>query len=47
LAGREVRFLTGTDEHGQKVEEAAMKAKKDPKEFVDDLSESFKDMTKV
>ena len=31
LAGDEVRFLTGTDEHGQKVLEAAQKLGRDPK----------------
>ena len=34
--GYDVRFMTGTDEHGQKVEEKAIKAGKSPKEFVDE-----------
>ena len=38
----DVFFLTGTDEHGQKVEKAAKDAKTDPKKFVDDLSINFK-----
>ncbi|MFH1249271.1 MAG: methionine--tRNA ligase [archaeon] len=42
LLGKEVFFLTGTDEHGQKLEEAAKNANKDPKEYVDILVEDFK-----
>ena len=38
LIGYDVRFQTGTDEHGQKVEEKAKKAGKTPKEFVDEVS---------
>lgn len=38
LVGYDVRFQTGTDEHGQKVEEKAKKAEKTPKEFVDEVS---------
>lgn len=38
LVGYDVRFQTGTDEHGQKVEEKAKKAGKTPKEFVDEVS---------
>ncbi|MBU1016778.1 MAG: methionine--tRNA ligase [Patescibacteria group bacterium] len=39
LIGREnVRFLTGTDEHGQKVERAAKENNKTPKEFVDEIA---------
>lgn len=41
--GDEVFFLTGTDEHGAKIEEAAVKAGKSPKEFVEDLRPAFKD----
>lgn len=36
LKGEEVFFLTGTDEHGKKIEEAAKKQGKKPKEFVDE-----------
>ena len=39
--GREVFFLTGTDEHGAKIAEAAEKAKLKPKEFVDTLIPKF------
>lgn len=34
-------FLTGTDEHGQKVSKAAAEAKKSPKQFVDELVPHF------
>lgn len=43
LAGYDVFFLTGTDEHGQKVEEAAQKNDMSPQEWVDTLSEKFKE----
>lgn len=38
----EVFFLTGTDEHGEKIAKAANEAGKEPQEFVDEISESFK-----
>ncbi len=41
--GYDVRFQTGTDEHGQKVEERAKKAGKTPKEFVDEVSGVIKE----
>lgn len=41
LMGIPVFFLTGTDEHGQKVAEAAEKAQKDPRAFVDTLVPDF------
>ena len=37
LRGFDVMFLTGTDEHGQKIEEKAKEAGKTPKQFVDDI----------
>ena len=40
--GNEVNFLTGTDEHGQKVEKSALKANMDPQTFTDNVSTSFK-----
>jgi len=40
--GKEVFFLTGTDEHGAKIAEAAEKSAKTPKEFVDSLVPKFK-----
>src|SRR3989338_11116360 len=42
LLGKEVFFLTGTDEHGKKIESAAEKAGKTPKTFVDHLIPEFK-----
>jgi methionyl-tRNA synthetase len=47
LQGKEVLFATGTDEHGKKVEDAAKKAGKDPKEFVDEVSKKFKEAWKA
>ena len=41
LQGKDVLFVTGTDEYGKKVEEAAKKASKDPKQFVDEISKEF------
>jgi methionyl-tRNA synthetase len=42
LEGHEVFFLTGTDEHGQKVEKAALDAGMDPQAFTDQVSQSFR-----
>ena len=39
LRGYDVMFLTGTDEHGQKIEEKAREARVSPKEFVDRIVE--------
>ncbi|MER3479630.1 MAG: methionine--tRNA ligase [Meiothermus sp.] len=39
LDGYQTYFLTGTDEHGEKIARAAAKAGKSPHEFVDELSE--------
>ena len=44
LDGRDVRFLTGTDEHGQKVEKAAAVAGLDPQSFTDQVSQRFRDL---
>ncbi len=41
LSQKDVFFLSGTDEHGQKVEKAAKEAHIDPKKFVDNLSLNF------
>ena len=41
LLNNNVFFLTGTDEHGQKVEKAAINSNLKPKEFVDKLSLNF------
>jgi len=45
LMGDEVFFLTGTDEHGQKVERAAQKAGIPTKAFADQTSEKFRDLS--
>ena len=47
LDGRKVHFLTGTDEHGQKVEKAALAAGTSPKEFTDKVSENFRTLTRT
>jgi methionyl-tRNA synthetase len=44
LLGHDVFFLTGTDEHGQKVERAAQKAGKSTPDFADEVAESFRQM---
>jgi methionyl-tRNA synthetase len=45
LMGVDVFFLTGTDEHGQKVARAAQKAGKDTKTFSDEVAGAFRQMT--
>jgi methionyl-tRNA synthetase len=45
LDGYDVFFLTGTDEHGQKVEKAAADAGVDPQTFTDRVSADFRAMT--
>ena len=42
LIGQETMFLTGTDEHGDKIVQAAEKEGKTPKEFVDAISARFR-----
>ncbi|OWZ24885.1 methionine--tRNA ligase [Wolbachia endosymbiont of Wuchereria bancrofti] len=42
LAGKNVKFTTGTDEHGQKIEKAAKTKGMHPKEFTDKVSVSFR-----
>ncbi|MEE3776259.1 methionine--tRNA ligase [Campylobacter sp. CX2-4080-23] len=42
LRGDDVFFLTGTDEHGQKIEEAAKARGKSPKEYADEVSAKFR-----
>ncbi len=42
LQGKAVFFLTGTDEHGQKIAQAAEKAGKNPKDFIDSFVPDFK-----
>ena len=43
-SGRDVYFLSGTDEHGQKVEKTARDAGKDPQTFCDEVSASFREL---
>ncbi len=48
LLGRQnVWFLTGTDEHGQKIQRAAEALKSTPHEFVDKMLLQFKDLWKI
>jgi len=47
LSGENVFFLTGTDEHGKKVAEAARKVGKSSKEFSGQIATRFKELTKT
>ena len=47
LEGFNVLFLTGTDEHGLKIQREAEKVNKDPKLFCDELSKKFEELTKI
>ena len=47
IEGYNVLFLTGTDEHGQKIQKEAKKNNKDPKIFCDELSEKFESLTRI
>ena len=44
LLGEDVFFLTGTDEHGQKVERAAKKAGLPPRNFADGMAAKYRDL---
>ncbi|MBO9599811.1 MAG: methionine--tRNA ligase [Cohnella sp.] len=44
LRGYSVRYLTGTDEHGQKIERKAQEAGKTPQQFVDDIVVGIKEL---
>lgn len=44
LDGYDVRFVTGTDEHGLKVKQSAEKAGMDPQSFTDQVSQNFRDL---
>jgi methionyl-tRNA synthetase len=46
LKGKDVFFLTGTDEHGQKIKVSSQKYNLRPEEFTKIMSEKFKDMCK-
>lgn len=47
LKGEDVFFLTGTDEHGEKIQQAAEKAGKEPKKFCDEIAKKFKNAWKA
>ena len=47
LEGKNVFFLTGTDEHGLKIQREAEKNDKDIKVFCDEVSSKFRDLTKM
>ncbi len=44
LKGNETFFLTGTDEHGQKIEESAQKFNKPTQAFADEISKTFRNL---
>ena len=47
MQGKEVMFLTGTDEHGQKIERKAREAGVTPKEYVDHIVDGIKKLWKL
>jgi methionyl-tRNA synthetase len=47
LQNNEVFFLTGTDEHGQKVEKSALSRSKKPQEFCDEVSSKFRELAQT
>ena len=47
IQGFNVFFLTGTDEHGQKIQRAAEKKGMDPLIFCDEISKTFRDLSKT
>ena len=47
IDGFEVSFLTGTDEHGLKIQRAAEEQKKDPLTFCDTISKTFIGLSKI
>jgi methionyl-tRNA synthetase len=47
MQGYDVMFLTGTDEHGQKIEQKAMAKGVTPKEYVDDIVAGIKELWKL
>ena len=46
IEGNNVFFLTGTDEHGLKIQKAAEKENKDPQVFCNEISKTFIDLPK-
>ena len=47
IDGFDVHFLTGTDEHGLKIQRAAEKNKMEPLLFCNKISQTFKDLSKI
>jgi methionyl-tRNA synthetase len=47
IDGYKVHFLTGTDEHGLKIQRAAEEKKIEPLKFCDEISKTFKDLSKI
>jgi methionyl-tRNA synthetase len=47
LDGYKVKFLTGTDEHGQKIERSAQKINKPTQDFVDEVANRFKNLSQM
>ena len=47
IQGHKVFFLTGTDEHGQKIQRAAEKSNKDPLKFCDEISKTFRNLSSL
>ena len=47
MRGYDTYFLTGSDEHGQKIQRKAIAAGKQPKEFVDEIIKNFKYLWQV
>ncbi len=47
LCGEKVFFLTGTDEHGTKIEKAAREQKKEPRQYVDEMAPQFNELWKL
>ena len=47
IQGFNVFFLTGTDEHGLKIQRAAEKKGMDTKKFCDEISTTFRDLSKI
>ena len=47
IQGFNVFFLTGTDEHGQKIQRAAEKKEMEPLKFCDEISKTFRELSKT
>ncbi len=47
MQGFDTMFLTGSDEHGQKIERSAKNSNKEPKKYVDEVVKTFKELWKA